>query len=334
MNALTPEENVEIQSILNHVKRRTLTNIKLCLQLLIEKVCFQCGTELIQSNKYCSDCYIAAYCSQSCQKKNWRTHRFVCSLVIHPKFVPPFEKNSPKRYGISLRPKPYKEISLCGQMGTSELWKYIVPQNTSYKIRTIVDSMRLLLVCFINRSNHIKHISSFISYELIKMYNCCYYQQLDKKKLLDTTELGSGRFFYLNADINILFDRIINYQGLILNCLNDNVTQLTNNFYLSVDGERFYLESRENHFLNDKKCDFFLIPNILKKIQDWKVVRKINLNHGVLLGVYSVNGENGFHFNNEIFLRNFIKRSWVYKKYNFSKNDGNGKLYFTWIKGF
>eukprot|EP00928_Gymnodinium_smaydae_P025546 TRINITY_DN20304_c0_g1_i2.p1 TRINITY_DN20304_c0_g1~~TRINITY_DN20304_c0_g1_i2.p1 ORF type:complete len:420 (-),score=31.99 TRINITY_DN20304_c0_g1_i2:86-1345(-) len=42
--------------------------------------CFHCGVHAQQSHqfKFCSRCRVAAYCSQTCQKKDWRNHKLVC----------------------------------------------------------------------------------------------------------------------------------------------------------------------------------------------------------------------------------------------------------------
>merc|ERR1712071_613654 len=36
----------------------------------------------------CSNCQIAQYCSRSCQRKHWRTHKLVCLPVDHSKPLP------------------------------------------------------------------------------------------------------------------------------------------------------------------------------------------------------------------------------------------------------
>jgi splicing suppressor protein 51 len=61
--------------------------------------CFNCSklqTELSEALKRCSKCQTALYCSQDCQKANWKSHKLTCH---RPRAAPPPPPNPPQQAG-------------------------------------------------------------------------------------------------------------------------------------------------------------------------------------------------------------------------------------------
>ena len=65
-------------------RRQALSPGVSCLWLVSrEQRCEQCNREL-HKGKLCSVCLNVSYCSESCQRLHWRSHRSICRIICQP----------------------------------------------------------------------------------------------------------------------------------------------------------------------------------------------------------------------------------------------------------
>ncbi len=103
----------------------------------MNKMCVNCGKNNTKEFKKCGKCKSAYYCSQACQKENWKQHKQICGQLHTTKEKRNEKRNEKKKFHFALNiHKVCNEDTILNDKGY--IWVCVDKEdNNKYILRTI-----------------------------------------------------------------------------------------------------------------------------------------------------------------------------------------------------